>query len=87
VRVGDAAKAALRPKSTFGAGADELFPCRRRKITRRRRLARATSGASTMYIAGFVIPAPEGKMEAYRQWAKNGAKIFKEFGCIEIVES
>jgi uncharacterized protein YbaA (DUF1428 family) len=40
-----------------------------------------------MYIAGFVIPVPEGKVEAYRQWAKNGAKIFKEFGCIEIVES
>jgi len=32
-----------------------------------------------MYIAGLVIPVPEGKMEAYRQWA--------ERGCIEIVES
>lgn len=40
-----------------------------------------------MYIAGFVIPVPENKMEAYRQWAENGAKIFKEYGCIEIVES
>jgi uncharacterized protein YbaA (DUF1428 family) len=40
-----------------------------------------------MYIAGFVIPVPEEKMEAYRQWAENGAAIFREYGCIEIVES
>ena len=40
-----------------------------------------------MYIAGFVIPVPEEKMEAYRKWAENGAKLFKEYGCIEIVES
>ena len=40
-----------------------------------------------MYIAGFVIPVPENKMEAYRQWAENGAAIFREYGCIEIVES
>ena len=40
-----------------------------------------------MYIAGFVIPVPEDKIEAYRQWAVNGAKLFKEYGCIEIVES
>lgn len=40
-----------------------------------------------MYIAGFVIPVPEEKMEAYRLWAENGAAIFKDYGCIEIVES
>jgi uncharacterized protein YbaA (DUF1428 family) len=40
-----------------------------------------------VYIAGFVIPVPEEKMEAYRKWAENGAAIFKEYGCIEIVES
>ena len=40
-----------------------------------------------MYIAGFVIPVPEEKMEAYRRWAERGAAIFKEYGCIEIVES
>jgi uncharacterized protein YbaA (DUF1428 family) len=40
-----------------------------------------------MYIAGFVIPVPEENMEAYRKWAENGAAIFKEYGCIEIVES
>jgi len=26
-------------------------------------------------------------MEAYRKWAETGAQIFKEYGCIEIVES
>src|ERR1700761_5563816 len=40
-----------------------------------------------MYIAGFVIPVPEEKMEAYRRWAENGAAIFRQYGCIEIVES
>jgi uncharacterized protein YbaA (DUF1428 family) len=40
-----------------------------------------------MYIAGFVIPVPEEKMEDYRKWAETGAAIFKEYGCIEIVDS
>ena len=40
-----------------------------------------------MYIAGFVIPVPAEKMEAYRQWAQNSAALFKEYGCLEIVES
>jgi uncharacterized protein YbaA (DUF1428 family) len=40
-----------------------------------------------MYIAGLVIPVPEDKMEAYRKWAENGAQFFKEYGCLEIVES
>ena len=40
-----------------------------------------------MYIAGFVIPVPQEKMGAYRKWAEKGAAIFKEYGCIEIVES
>lgn len=40
-----------------------------------------------MYIAGFVIPVPEDKMEAYRRWAENGAAIFREYGCVEIVDS
>ena len=40
-----------------------------------------------MYIAGFVIPVPEVKIEAYRRWAENGAAIFREYGCIEIVDS
>ena len=39
-----------------------------------------------MYVCGLVIPVPEEKMEAYRQWAQNGAAFFKEYGCLEIVE-
>jgi len=44
-------------------------------------------GVCAMYIAGLVIPVPAEKMETYRIWAENGARIFKEYGCIEIVES
>lgn len=40
-----------------------------------------------MYIAGMVIPVPAHKMEAYRRWAENSAAFFKEYGCLEIVES
>lgn len=40
-----------------------------------------------MYVAGFVIPVPENKMKAYRKWAENGAALFREYGCLEIVES
>lgn len=40
-----------------------------------------------MYVAGLVIPVPEDRLEAYRQWAENGARIFKAHGCLEIVES
>ena len=39
-----------------------------------------------MYVAGLVIPVPHDKMEAYRAWAENGARFFKEYGCLEIVE-
>lgn len=39
-----------------------------------------------MYVAGLVIPVPENQMDAYRQWAQSGARFFKEFGCLEIVE-
>ena len=40
-----------------------------------------------MYVAGLVIPAPENRMDAHRVWAENGAKIFRDYGCLEIVES
>ena len=40
-----------------------------------------------MYIAGLVIPVPGDRMEAYREWAEKGAAIFKNYGCLEIVES
>src|ERR1700748_2301582 len=40
-----------------------------------------------MYIAGYVIPVPEDKIDAYRRWAANSAAIFGRYGCLEIVES
>jgi uncharacterized protein YbaA (DUF1428 family) len=40
-----------------------------------------------MYVSGLVIPVPEEKMEAYRKWAEHSAQFFKEYGCLEIVES
>ena len=40
-----------------------------------------------MYICGLVIPVPADNIEAYRKWAENGAKVFKRYGCLEIVES
>ncbi len=39
-----------------------------------------------MYIAVLVIPVPEEKMDAYREWARNGAAIFKKYGCMEIID-
>jgi uncharacterized protein YbaA (DUF1428 family) len=39
-----------------------------------------------MYVCGLVVPVPHDKMEAYRKWAENGAKLFKDYGCLEIVE-
>ena len=40
-----------------------------------------------MYVCGLVIPVPGDKMDAYRQWAENGSRIFKAYGCLEIVEA
>ena len=39
-----------------------------------------------MYVCGLVIPVPADRMEDYRAWAENGARIFKSYGCVEIVE-
>jgi uncharacterized protein YbaA (DUF1428 family) len=39
-----------------------------------------------MYVCGLVIPVPEDRKDAYRAWAETGAKIFKAYGCLEIVE-
>jgi uncharacterized protein YbaA (DUF1428 family) len=40
-----------------------------------------------MYMTGFIIPVPEDKLDAYREWAKMSAEVLKQFGCIEIVEA
>lgn len=40
-----------------------------------------------MHIAGFVIPVPEDQRGAYREWARTGAALFRELGCLEIVEA
>jgi uncharacterized protein YbaA (DUF1428 family) len=40
-----------------------------------------------MYIAGLVIPVPEDRIDAYRRWAENSARVFMHYGCVEVVES
>jgi uncharacterized protein YbaA (DUF1428 family) len=40
-----------------------------------------------MYVCGLVIPVPGDKLEAYRAWAQMSAGFFREYGCVEIVES
>ncbi|MBY6055573.1 DUF1428 domain-containing protein [Leisingera daeponensis] len=40
-----------------------------------------------MYVAGFVIPVPAGNLEAYKAWAEASAALFREYGCLEIVDS
>jgi uncharacterized protein YbaA (DUF1428 family) len=42
---------------------------------------------AAMYIAGMVIPVPGDKLDAYRAWAERSAAFFREYGCLEIVES
>ena len=39
-----------------------------------------------MYIAGMILAVPQDRKEAYQRWAENGAVLFREYGCIEIVE-
>jgi uncharacterized protein YbaA (DUF1428 family) len=40
-----------------------------------------------MYVAGLVIPVPEDRMEDYCVWAQCSAAFFRDYGCLEIVES
>lgn len=40
-----------------------------------------------MYVAGFVIPVPEEARAAYLRWAERSAALFREYGCLEIVEA
>jgi len=40
-----------------------------------------------MYIAALVVPVPEDRKEDYRAWAVKSAAFFKEYGCIDVVDS
>jgi len=40
-----------------------------------------------VYIAALVIPVPAGKKDAYRAWAAKSAAFFKEYGCLEVIDS
>ena len=40
-----------------------------------------------MYIVGFIIPVPESKMDAYRDWSQKASKLLIEYGCIEVLDS
>lgn len=39
------------------------------------------------YIDGYVVPVPEGNIEAYRAMAETFAAIAKEHGALQIVEA
>jgi uncharacterized protein YbaA (DUF1428 family) len=39
------------------------------------------------YVDGFVVPVPDGKIEAYKELAKKAAKIFREHGALRDVEA
>jgi len=38
------------------------------------------------YVDGFVVPVPQKKLAAYRKIARKAAKIWKEYGALEVVE-
>jgi uncharacterized protein YbaA (DUF1428 family) len=40
-----------------------------------------------MYVCGLVIPVPAERKDDYRRWAENSARVFKAYGCLEIVEA
>lgn len=39
------------------------------------------------YVDGFVVPVPEGKLDAYKELAQKSAKIFREHGALRDVEA
>jgi uncharacterized protein YbaA (DUF1428 family) len=39
-----------------------------------------------MYITSLVIPVPQDNLDAYLRWAEISAAIFRDYGCLEIVE-
>jgi uncharacterized protein YbaA (DUF1428 family) len=38
------------------------------------------------YVDGFVVPVPTSKKQAYRKVAAEAAKVFEEYGAIQVVE-
>ncbi len=38
------------------------------------------------YVDGFVVPVPEGKLEAYLDMARRAGEIWQEHGALEYVE-
>lgn len=40
-----------------------------------------------MYVCGLVIPVPGDRQADYRAWAEASAAFFRDYGCLEIVES
>ena len=39
------------------------------------------------YIDGFVVPVPKRKLAAYKKMSLRAAKVWKEYGALEYVES
>lgn len=39
------------------------------------------------YVDGFIVPVPEGKLDAYKELAKKAAKVFREHGALRDVEA
>ncbi|MEQ8955921.1 MAG: DUF1428 domain-containing protein [Gammaproteobacteria bacterium] len=39
-----------------------------------------------MYIAVLAIPVPESNLDAYKTWAENSARIFKKYGCLQVID-
>ncbi len=39
------------------------------------------------YVDGFILPVPEGKLEAYREMAEKAATVFREYGALRDIEA
>ncbi|HEU4704389.1 MAG TPA: DUF1428 domain-containing protein [Sphingomicrobium sp.] len=39
------------------------------------------------YVDGFVVPVPDGKLEAYRELARKMGKVFLEHGAVRDIEA
>jgi len=39
-----------------------------------------------MYVDGFVVPIPKGKIEAYKEFARLGQRVWREYGALDYQE-